>query len=106
MRKRPFLVNRVILCAEIVMLLRKRNTKFGKQLNSNAMNRDDRKFHKDERSDRGDLPGKLMDPDDMDSKVNTDFKQKPKGESLTNDESADTDPNEVPNKPGFRKSDV
>lgn len=79
------------------------------------MNRNDKKFHdqplseqrdKDERSDRGDLPGKLIDPDDMDSKVNTDFKQKPKGESLTNDESADTDPNTVPNKPGFRKSDV
>ncbi|WP_290838660.1 hypothetical protein [Flavobacterium sp.] len=44
---------------------------------------------------------------ELDSKVNTDSNSKGKDdESLTNDESADTDPNEVPDKPSFDRSDV
>lgn len=79
------------------------------------MNANDKKFHdqplsdqhdKDARSERGDLPGQMMDPNDLDSKVNTDFDRKPNGKSLTNDESADTDPNQVPDKPGFKRSNL
>jgi|GEM_PF-2456992 len=41
--------------------------------------------------------------DDLDSPVNKDFEKKSDGnESLTNDESADTDPNEVADKPAFK----
>ena len=41
--------------------------------------------------------------DDLDSKVNTDYDKKSDGkESLTNDESANTDPNDVPDKPTFK----
>jgi len=39
--------------------------------------------------------------DDLDSKVNTDFSFG-NADDLTNDESADTDPNEVANKPKFK----
>jgi hypothetical protein len=62
---------------------------------------------RDDRSNKGDLPGKMIDPDDLDSKVNTDFdenKHSPK--SLTNQESPKTDPNTVPDKPGFKRSNV
>jgi len=52
--------------------------------------------------DKGDLLGKVTDhPEDVDSKVNLDYSSKPDGKSLTNDEDADTDPNEVDNKPTF-----
>ena len=41
--------------------------------------------------------------DDLDSPVNKDFGKRSGGkESLTNDESADTDPNEVADKPTFK----
>ena len=41
--------------------------------------------------------------DDLDSPVNKDFSKKSDGkESLTNDESAETDPNDVADKPTFR----
>lgn len=43
--------------------------------------------------------------DDLDSKVNTDFTQTD-GDSLTNDESADTDPNTVNDKPKFKNDDA
>jgi hypothetical protein len=44
--------------------------------------------------------------DGLDSKVNTDFSHKTNsGESLTNDESADTDPNTVTNKPKFKSDE-
>jgi hypothetical protein len=44
--------------------------------------------------------------DGLDSKVNTDFsRKKNSGESLTNDESADTDPNTVTNKPKFKSDE-
>ena len=44
--------------------------------------------------------------DDLDSKVNTDFSGKAASdESLTNDESAETDPNEVSNKPKFKNDE-
>jgi len=52
--------------------------------------------------EKGDLLGKVTDhPEDVDSKVNLDYSRKPDGKSLTNDEDADTDPNEVDNKPTF-----
>jgi len=41
----------------------------------------------------------------LDSTVNTDFKRASNGtQSLTNDEDADTDPNEVANKPTFKNN--
>lgn len=41
--------------------------------------------------------------EELDSKVNTSFDKKSDGKaSLTNDESADTDPNEVKDKPTFK----
>lgn len=41
--------------------------------------------------------------DDLDSPVNKDFGKKSDGkESMTNDESADTDPNDVADKPTFK----
>lgn len=60
----------------------------------------------DKRSDKGDLPGQMIDPDDLDSKVNTSFDPDAagKGGSLTNDESADIDPNKVPDKPSFNSN--
>ena len=70
------------------------------------MNANDKENRNDTRSDRGDLPGKMISPGDMDSKVNTDFKPKHDGRSLTNDESANTDPNNVPDKPGFERSNL
>lgn len=55
-----------------------------------------------ESNDKGDLLGKIIDhPEDIDSKINTDSAKKSNGTSLTNDEDADTDPNEVDNKPTF-----
>jgi len=39
--------------------------------------------------------------DDLDSKLNTDFSSR-NSEDLTNDESADIDPNKVANKPKFK----
>lgn len=50
----------------------------------------------------GDLLGKLTDdPKEVDSEVNLPKTKKPDGKSLTNDEDADVDPNEVDNKPTF-----
>ena len=44
--------------------------------------------------------------DDLDSKVNTNFSGKADAdESLTNDESANTDPNTVANKPKFKSDE-
>jgi hypothetical protein len=42
--------------------------------------------------------------DDLDSKVNTDFKSKGYMKSQTDQEDPDTDPNEVPDKPGFERN--
>jgi len=42
--------------------------------------------------------------DDLDSKVNTNFSASRDKEDLTNDESADTDPNSVANKPTFKSN--
>jgi len=51
---------------------------------------------------KGDLLGKMTDhPEDVDSKVNLDYTRKPDGKSLTNDEDADVDPNQVDDKPTF-----
>lgn len=51
---------------------------------------------------KGDLLGKIENrPEEIDSKVNLDSSRKPDGKSLTNDEDADVDPNEVDNKPTF-----
>ncbi|AWA30635.1 hypothetical protein HYN48_11350 [Flavobacterium magnum] len=41
--------------------------------------------------------------DDLDSKINTDFKSKGHMKSQTDDEDPATDPNETPGKPGFTK---
>ncbi|MDR6967400.1 hypothetical protein J2X31_001411 [Flavobacterium arsenatis] len=63
------------------------------------------KFNPDHHNtkEKGDLLGKLADnPEEVDSKVNLDFNNKPDGKSLTNDEDADTDPNKVANKPKFK----
>lgn len=59
----------------------------------------DRYHSEDETNKRNELGNR----DDLDSKVNTDFSKRDMREkdSLTNDESADTDPNEVPDKPTF-----
>ena len=58
-----------------------------------------------ERSDEQD-PTKTDVTKNVDSTVNTDFnKNAPVGESLTNDESADTDPNEVYDKPTFNRNE-
>jgi hypothetical protein len=55
---------------------------------------------------KGDLAGEAIDhPEDMDSPVNINFDaNRRKGDSLTNDESAGTDPNSVPDKPGFERN--
>jgi len=60
----------------------------------------------DKRSNKGDLPGQMMDPDDLDSPVNTRFDPEQADEkgSLTIQESPDTDPNEVPDKPSFNRN--
>ncbi|OYU79559.1 MAG: hypothetical protein CFE23_13290 [Flavobacterium sp. BFFFF1] len=42
--------------------------------------------------------------DDLDSDVNTDFKSKGYMKSETDQEDPATDPNTVPNKPGFKKN--
>ncbi|AWI26450.1 hypothetical protein [Flavobacterium pallidum] len=43
--------------------------------------------------------------DDLDSKVNTDFKSKGHMKSQTDDEDPDTDPNEIPDKAPFRRDE-
>ena len=40
-------------------------------------------------------------PEDLDSDINTDYGKDSDGESLTNDEDASTDPNDVDDKPSF-----
>lgn len=53
-------------------------------------------------NDKGDLLDKIEHrPEEIDSKVNLDYSRKPDGTSLTNDEDADVDPNEVDDKPTF-----
>lgn len=55
-----------------------------------------------ETADKGDLLGKIENrPEEIDSSVNLDYNRKPDGKSLTNDEDADVDPNEVDDKPTF-----
>lgn len=55
-----------------------------------------------ETTDKGDLLGKIENrPEEIDSSVNLDYNRKPDGKSLTNDEDADVDPNEVDDKPTF-----
>lgn len=55
-----------------------------------------------EKKEKGDLLGKIEHrPEEIDSKVNLDYSRKPDGKSLTNDEDADVDPNEVDDKPTF-----
>ena len=60
-------------------------------------NQDDQQSKKKE-----DLLGKVIDhPEEVDSKANIDYSKRPDGKSLTNDEDADVDPNEVDDKPTF-----
>ncbi len=57
-------------------------------------------FDKDQKNEKRDVTK------DVDSDVNTDFKKNaPVGGSLTNDESASTDPNEVYDKPTFNRNE-
>ena len=56
-------------------------------------------LHSDTSHEKTDVPK-------MDSDVNTDFEQNaPVGGSLTNDESANTDPNKVADKPTFNRNE-
>lgn len=57
-------------------------------------------FDKDQKNEKTDVTK------NVDSTVNTDFKKNaPVGGSLTNDESASTDPNEVYDKPTFNRNE-
>jgi hypothetical protein len=70
---------------------------------NNNNNPDDHTFVNDTPDSTKQSDGTQKTNETLDSRVNTDFKQKSDGkQSLTNDEDADTDPNEVADKPTFR----
>lgn len=67
-------------------------------METNPKNQDH--YHDDDAVNKKDEVGNR---EELDSKVNTSFDKKSDGkQSLTNDESADTDPNEVKDKPTFK----
>jgi hypothetical protein len=59
------------------------------------------KYHESQGTNSNDQIGNR---EGLDSKVNTDFSASRDPEDLTNDESADTDPNKVANKPTFKSN--
>ncbi len=70
-------------------------------MNTNDKNQD--RYHSEDAVNKRNEIGNR---DDLDSKVNTSFQGTARpDESLTNDESADTDPNQVPDKPKFDPND-
>lgn len=66
----------------------------------NTEDKNQKHYHSDDAVNKKDEIGNR---EGLDSEVNTSFEDSSDGnESLTNDESADTDPNEVKDKPSFK----